>query len=143
MLCDLQKACDTVGLKFVEVKSDLEDFIGADPVIGYYFAPGPSPMMPTLVLDVFVLTDQCLYNHEISRETNQYTKACYMLLLNHITELREKPERKNEEEFIALHFDQSGGSGLVLFDKPIRGEDIRKFCLKTRDAIINRQRSTK
>ena len=143
MLPDLQKACDAVGLKFVEVKGDLEDFIGSDPVIGYYFAPGPSPTMSTLALDIFILTDQCLYNHEISRKLNQYAKACYMIFLNQVTEIKERTVRKKEEEFISNHFETSGGSSIVLYDKIIRREDTRKFCLKIKDAIINRQKSTK
>jgi len=142
MFSDLNIVCDTMGLKFVEIKSDLEDFIGADPVIGYYFAPGPSPMLSTLVLDIFVLTDQYLCNHEVSKKENQYSKACYVVFLQQLTAIREKPERQKEDEFIGIHFDTSGGPGLALYDKLIRMEDIREFCLKTKDARINRQRST-
>ncbi len=135
LLVELEDACRSAGIVFEEARTALSGLFGDDKTIGYYINRGANPHAQDLILDIFALSPQCLYNYEIHQD---YT-ACHAVFLDTITGLTETKVGE-EKDYFALHF-RTGGitSGLTLHEKTSARDEVRAFCLEVKNTIIKRR----
>ena len=64
----LGKACDDAGFDSLSVIEEINGMVRPSDVVGHYIVVGPLPEFPDTKLDVFLLTQDCLYNYVRSEE---------------------------------------------------------------------------
>ncbi len=135
LLTELETTCKDTGVNFGEVKTALAGLFGGDKIIGYYINRGANPHALDMVLDIFALSPQCLYDYEIHADYS----AWHVVFLDKLIQLSETEVSENKDYF-ALQVRTSGiGNGLTLHEKITARDEVRAFCLEVKNAGIKRR----
>ena len=126
LIPDLDNHCKELSIDFEKAKNGLEKLVGGEAILDYCITRGQSPIIPQTLLEVFVLTEKCLYNYEIQKEGTLE----HFIFLSQLAQISEEWVVENH---FKVHF-YTGGSSLVLIERTGRLDDIRKFISAIRSA---------
>lgn len=134
LLKEVETVCKVTGSKFDEISSELLEFIGEYEVIDYYIAVGSTPEYPDLVLDIMLLTNDCICDFDVRKNGIKL----HIQPLKSIIEITESYVG-DKEDYISTAFTISGtGGGVELQVKRNEARNVRRFSRSVRSQMFKK-----
>lgn len=128
LVSDLQAFCKSIPVDFAEARYGVAKLAGEETILDYCITQGPAPQFPNTLLEVFMLTEKCMYDYEIKK--GGVLEHCIVL-----SQLEQISEAHLAEDYFAVHF-YAGGHSLVLVEKLKRLDYVRDFVAKVRSQVL-------
>ncbi len=130
---ELEAFCKASSVDLSEVSGKLLELVGEEEITCYHIVKGPLPGFPNTILDVFILTCQCLYNCEITPDGS----FCTLLPLDCMTLISE--ELSEDKKFLSINFWAPAEMSLILQDRLENRKALQNFlkAVKENRLLVN------